>query len=151
MSGRFCWFRRGGGGLAVFCWGTCWRRCLPSALRTAFAPLGPEDLSWRKICLSAGSAPPCTTKQSAAVGRILIFGGLATIFAGSEFAGLLYYMRFASKSSGYASLKSGRPTSVHRCGMGPARGGLHLQKMLLNPPLSISHREDKFCLNWIAG
>jgi hypothetical protein len=47
----------------------------------------------------------------------LIFGGLATIFARLEFAGLLYLLRFAGKSSGHASLKSGHSISVLRRGM----------------------------------
>jgi hypothetical protein len=40
-----------------------------------------------------------------AVGEIPIFGGLTAIFAGLEFSGLLYHMRFAGQSPGYASLK----------------------------------------------
>ncbi len=59
----------------------------------------------------------------AAVGGILAFGGLAAIFAGLEFAGLRHQARFAGKSPSYASLKSKRPTSVHRSGIGPERGG----------------------------
>ncbi len=38
---------------------------------------------------------------SAAVNRILISGGLATIFAGLEPAQLRYLVRFAGKSLGY--------------------------------------------------
>jgi hypothetical protein len=39
----------------------------------------------------------------AAVDGILVFGGLAAIFAELEFAGLLNWQRFAAKRSGYAS------------------------------------------------
>jgi hypothetical protein len=59
----------------------------------------------------------------AAVGGILVFGGLAAIFAGLEFAGLRHQTPFAGKNSSYASLKSKRPTSVHRSGIGPESGG----------------------------
>jgi hypothetical protein len=44
-------------------------------------------------------------------------------FAGLEFAGLRHQARFAGKSPSYASLKSKRPTSVHRSGIGPESGG----------------------------
>jgi hypothetical protein len=59
----------------------------------------------------------------AAVGGILVFGGLAAIFARLEFAGLRHQARFTGKSPSYASLKSKRPTSVHRSGIGPESGG----------------------------
>jgi hypothetical protein len=49
-----------------------------------------------------------------AVGGIPVFGGLAAIFAGLEFAGLLYILCFAGESPGYASLKSGHHMSIHR-------------------------------------
>jgi hypothetical protein len=42
--------------------------------------------------------------QLAAVVEILVFGGLAAIFAEFEFAGLLNRQRFAAKRPGYASL-----------------------------------------------
>jgi hypothetical protein len=41
--------------------------------------------------------------QLAAVAEILVFGGLAAIFAELEFAGILNRQRFAAKRSGYAS------------------------------------------------
>jgi hypothetical protein len=41
--------------------------------------------------------------QLAAVAEILVFGGLAAIFAELEFAGLLNWQRFAAKRPGYAS------------------------------------------------
>ncbi len=81
----------------------------------------------RKICLLADSA--------LAVSGISIFGGLAAIFAGLEFEGLLYIMRFSGGSPGFASLKSGHPTSVHHRGMGPASGSIDQQNMRLIPPL----------------
>jgi hypothetical protein len=37
------------------------------------------------------------------VAEILVFGGLAAIFAELEFAGLLNWQRFAAKRPGYAS------------------------------------------------
>jgi hypothetical protein len=46
---------------------------------------------------------PTPPKQLAAVAEILVFGGLAAIFAELEFAGLLNPQRFAAKRSGYAS------------------------------------------------
>jgi hypothetical protein len=39
----------------------------------------------------------------AAFGGILVFSGLATIFARLEFTGLLFLTRFAAKKPGYAS------------------------------------------------
>ncbi len=56
-------------------------------------------------------------------GGILVFGGFAAIFAGLQFAGLRHQACFAGKSPSYTSLKSKRPTSVHRSGIGPERGG----------------------------
>ncbi len=41
--------------------------------------------------------------QLAAVGGILVFSGLAAIFAELEFAGLFNRQRHAAKRSGYAS------------------------------------------------
>ncbi len=50
MSGRFCGFRLP---LAGFCCQTCQRRLLPRAFESACDLLGPEDVTWQKICLSA--------------------------------------------------------------------------------------------------
>ncbi len=69
-----------------------------------------------------------------AVGGIPIFGGLAAIFAGLEFAGLLYLARFAGERLDNNSRQFERPISVHRRGMGPASGGIYLQNMPLLPP-----------------
>jgi hypothetical protein len=69
---------------------------------------------------SAGLRHP---NSLAAVGGILVFGGLAAIFTGLEFAGHRHQACFAGKSPRYASLKSKRPTSVHRSGIGPESGG----------------------------
>jgi hypothetical protein len=49
---------------------------------------------------SAGLRRP---NQLAAVGGILVFGGLAAIFAELEFAGLFNQQRLAAKRSVYAS------------------------------------------------
>jgi hypothetical protein len=68
---------------------------------------------------SAGLRRP---NRLAAVSGILVFGGLAAIFAGLEFPGLRHQASFAGKSPSYASLKSKRPTSVHRSGIGPESG-----------------------------
>ncbi len=77
------------------------------------------------------------SNQLAAVGGILVFGGLAAIFAELEFAGLLNRQRFAAKRSGYTSRKFGGPTSVRRCGITPASGSIDPQNMslFLPPPL----------------
>jgi purine-nucleoside phosphorylase len=48
-------------------------------------------------------------------------------------------MCFACKSSGYDSLKSGRPLSVQHRGMGLAGSGIYLQNMLLTPKLLLSY------------
>jgi hypothetical protein len=48
---------------------------------------------------------------------------LVAIFAELEPARLRHQARFAGKSSSYASLKSYRPTSVHRRGIGLESGG----------------------------
>jgi hypothetical protein len=70
----------------------------------------------------------------AVLGRTLGSGRLAAIFAKLEFAGLLNLVRFAGKSPDDASSQSGRPTSVHRSGMGPASGRIHPQDLPLIPP-----------------
>jgi hypothetical protein len=49
------------------------------------------------------SAGLCRLNQLAAVAEILVFGGLAAIFAEFDFAGLLNWQRFAAKRPGYAS------------------------------------------------
>ncbi len=61
----------------------------------AFGPLGPEDPSWRKICLVTDSELACPLKPPAAVGGIPVFDRLAAILARLEFAGIFYLMRFA--------------------------------------------------------
>jgi hypothetical protein len=61
MSGRFSGFRLS---LAGFRWQMCRCQRLLSAFETAFGPLGPEDLSWQKIRLSADSAPACTAETA---------------------------------------------------------------------------------------
>jgi hypothetical protein len=45
---------------------------------------------------------PALLKPPSAVGGIPIFSGLATIFTGLEFTGLLYLMCFVFESPGYA-------------------------------------------------
>jgi hypothetical protein len=64
----------------------------------------------------------------------MVFGGLAAIFAELEFAGLLNRQHFAAKRSGYASRKFGGPTSVRRCIIKLASGGIDPQNMPLFPP-----------------
>jgi hypothetical protein len=49
------------------------------------------------------SVTPPHQDHLAAVGRILDSDGLATIFAGLKFAGLLYRQRFSGESPGHAS------------------------------------------------
>jgi hypothetical protein len=49
---------------------------------------------------SAGLRHP---NRLVAVGGILVFGGLAAIFAGLELGGIIYLQRFAAKRPGYAS------------------------------------------------
>ncbi len=95
ISSRFCGFRLS---LAGFCWWTCRHRCLSSAFGTAFGPLGPEDLSWRKILLSGVQRCPAPLKPPGGCCGILIFSGLAAILGGLEFAYLLYLMCFAGES-----------------------------------------------------
>ncbi len=69
---------------------------------------------------SAGRRRP---NRLAAVGGILVFGRLATIFAELEPARIQNQARVSGKSPSYASLKSERPTSVHRSGIGPESSG----------------------------
>ncbi len=63
---------------------------IPRAFETEYGPLGPEGCSLTEntsfVRFSAGLRLPNYLK---AVGEILIFSGLAAIFAGLEFAGLL--------------------------------------------------------------
>jgi hypothetical protein len=58
MSGRFR------PSLAGCCQRMYQLRRLPSAFQMALGHLGPEDLSWRKIRLSADSALACNNKTS---------------------------------------------------------------------------------------
>jgi hypothetical protein len=99
---------------------------------------------------SGFSSGLCRQNCLAIVGGIHISGGLAAIFAGLEFAGLLYMMRFAGESPGYASFKSEPPTSVHPRRIGPVRGGIYLQNLSLISPQSL--RKIKLKLNrWLAN
>jgi hypothetical protein len=89
----------------AFCRRTCQRRPLLRAFETACGPLGPEGRSLMENTpfggFSAGLRRP---NQLAAVSGILVFGGLAAIFAELEFAVLFNWQRLAAKRSGYASL-----------------------------------------------
>jgi hypothetical protein len=81
----------------------CQHHHLPRAFETACGPLGPEGCSLTENTpfggFSAGLGSP---NHLAAVGRILVFGGMAAIFTRLEFAGLLN-RRFAAKRPGHAS------------------------------------------------
>jgi hypothetical protein len=63
-------------------------------LRQHVVPWVQRDVAWRKIRPSAVSAPANTLKSVSGCGRILVFGGLAAIFAELEFAGLLNQQPF---------------------------------------------------------
>ncbi len=63
-------------------------------------------------------------KSSAAISGIPVSGGLAAIFSELEPARLRHQARLAGKGPSYASLKSYRPTSVHRRGIGAESCGL---------------------------
>ncbi len=120
---------------------TCKRRHLSSAFETACGPLGPEGRSLTENTPFGGfSAGLRRLNQLAAIGGILVFGGLAAIFAELEFAGLLNRQHFAAKRSGYASRIFCGPMSVRRCGMGSASGGIDPKNMSLFPPPPLSRR-----------
>jgi hypothetical protein len=91
---QICGFRLS---LAGCCQQTCRCQHLQALLRQHLVPwvqrIYPfkKCAFWRILCRSAPQKP------SAAVGGIPIFGGLAAIFAGLEFAGHLYLMCFAGK------------------------------------------------------
>jgi hypothetical protein len=104
---------------------TCQRRHLLRAFETACGSLGPEGRSLMKNTPFGGfSASLRCLNQLVAVVEILVFGGLAAIFAELEFAGLLNRQRFAAKRSGYASRKFGGSTSVRRCRITQSSGGI---------------------------
>jgi hypothetical protein len=74
------------------------------AFETACGPLGPEGRSLMENTAFDGyNAGLRRSNQLAAVGGILVFGGLAAIFAELEFAGLLNRQRLAAKRSDYVS------------------------------------------------
>jgi predicted lipid-binding transport protein (Tim44 family) len=56
-----------------------------------------------KTSFGGFSAGLCRPNQLAGVAEILVFGGLASIFAELDIAGLLNLQRFAAKRPGYAS------------------------------------------------
>ncbi len=86
--------------------------------------------------------------RPAPIGGILDSSGLAAIFAGLEFAGLLHLQHFAGKSPGYAT---GHPTSIHRRGMGPTSSVIHPQDLPLVPSLPLNRCKEKWSLNCIDG
>jgi hypothetical protein len=59
MSGRYCGFRLP---MVRSHRRTCQRQCVPRVFETACIPLGPEDISWWKICLSTDVATVHTAK-----------------------------------------------------------------------------------------
>jgi hypothetical protein len=75
----------------------------------------------------------------AAVGGILYSGGLAIIFAGLEFGGLLYLQLLQPKGQAtpHANLAAYVPG---RRGIRPASGCIHLKNMPLFPPPQLSCR-----------
>jgi hypothetical protein len=74
------------------------------AFQTACNPLGPKGHNLMENTPFGGfSASLHHPNHLAAVGRILDFGRLATIFAGLEYAELFKLQRFAAKRLGYAS------------------------------------------------
>ena len=80
------------------------RRHLPRAFETACGPLGPEGRSLTENTpFGEFSDGLRRLNQLAAMAEILVFGGLAAIFAELEFAGLFNRQRLAAKRSGYAS------------------------------------------------
>jgi hypothetical protein len=138
MSGRFSGFSPSKAG---FRRRTCQRRHFSRAFETACGPLDPEGRSLTENTPFGGfSAGLRRLNQLAVVGGILVFGGLAAIFAELEFAGLLNRQRFAAKRSGYASRIFCGPTSVRRYGMGPASGSIDPKNMPLFPPPPLSRR-----------
>ena len=60
--------------------------------------------------------------------------------AGLKHAELLFLKRIAGKIPGDASRKSGRPTSVHRRGIGPDIGGISPKNVPAIPPPPPSRR-----------
>jgi hypothetical protein len=90
------------------------------------------------------STGPHRQDDPVVVGRILDSSRLATFFTRLEFAGPLYVACFEGERPGDASHPFDHPTSIHHCGMGPASGGIHLQKLLLIPPPPVTRRLEKF-------
>ncbi len=121
------------------------RECFMAIMRATVLPLqshlGAEGhILTENTSLSRFSAGLHSKNHPVAVGGILVSGGLAAIFAKQESARLRYPTRFAGKSQGYTSVKSGRPTSVHQRGIGLASGSIYPQNMPLIPPLTLSRR-----------
>ncbi len=108
---------------------TCKRWHLPRAFETACGPPRPKDVAWQKIRLFADSASVYTAKTTQRLLAEFRFlpGGLAAILAKLESARLRHQACFAGKSPSYDSLKSYRPTSVHRRRIGPESGVKNLQ------------------------
>ncbi len=102
----------------------------PSTFGTACGPLGTEDISWLKYVFQ--QIYRWSILPGPVVGRILDSGR----FAGLEFAGLHYLAHFEGKRPGDDSQQFDRTTYVHRCGIGPASGGIHPQNLpiVLLPP-----------------
>jgi hypothetical protein len=116
-------------------------RQLLRAFHTASSPLGPEGRSLMENTPFSGfSAGLRLPNHLAAVGRIMVFGGLAAISPEHEFGELLNRQRFEAKRPGYASHEFRGPTSICRCGMEPTSGGPDPQDMPLFPPPPLSRR-----------
>ncbi len=137
---------------AAFCRQMCQHLHLPRAFETACVPLSPEEASWWKIQLSEDLGLVHTAKTfQQFLAELWNSGRLASIFAGLVHAGLLDLACSAGESPGDTSLQSHCPASVYHCGMGAARGEIHLQDLLLIRLLPGDSCGEKWRWHWING
>jgi hypothetical protein len=114
--------------MAVYCQQTCQHWWLPRATACG-PPMAKGRIQTKNTSFSGFSSGLHRKNHPAAIGRILDSSRLVAIFAGLEFARLLYLQRFSGESPGYTSRQSSCPMSVHHR---PANGGTYL--LILLPP-----------------
>jgi hypothetical protein len=112
---------------------------------TAFGPLGPKDISWKKRSHSADLAPvhtPRTTQQLLA--EFWTLADWPPYLPDLNLLDFSILHNFEGERPGNNSRQFECPMSVHCQGMGLASERIHPQKLLLIPPLL---RKMKFELN----
>jgi hypothetical protein len=112
----------------------------PRAFETACGPLGPEDVSWRKIRLLADLALVLTSWTTQ---QLLVEFWTLMDWPPYSLDLSTYEAHFAGERPCDVSYRFDHPTSIHCSRMGPASSRIHLQDLLLILLLPGSRHSEK--------